>query len=287
MIRWKLIDPLLGRWPPRDRSPVPPMVSPAFAPEGQAGLVRDLVRALDCAAPTGRRQPTDRSGLERAGIAGALRGATATGSAAGAAGRIAEARRRPAVAQSLRPSRPGDGDGARCGFIQPRPGSCRWGWLRCSEASASGRCVNSTGGRRQSWGATRWPPRRPSTSARGVRSIATSHSGADSRCGRRRWRAWFAGDTGYHPEFRAIGERLGPFDLALIPIGAYDPRWFMRPVHLDAEEAVQVALDLRAAHPSHPGGGGRSHPLGHLQAHRRADGRAAPPGPGSVGTGGA
>ena len=69
----------------------------------------------------------------------------------------------------------------------------------------------------------------------------------------KRWRAWFAGDTGYHPEFRAIGERLGPFDLALIPIGAYDPRWFMRPVHLDAEEAVQVALDLAAAHPSHPG----------------------------------
>jgi N-acyl-phosphatidylethanolamine-hydrolysing phospholipase D len=69
----------------------------------------------------------------------------------------------------------------------------------------------------------------------------------------KRWRAWFAGDTGYHPEFGAIGERHGPFDLALIPIGAYDPRWFMRPVHLDAEEAVQVALDLRGAHPSHPG----------------------------------
>ncbi|MFI5209994.1 MAG: MBL fold metallo-hydrolase, partial [Gemmatimonadales bacterium] len=47
-----------------------------------------------------------------------------------------------------------------------------------------------------------------------------------------RWRVYFAGDTGYHPEFRAIGQRHGPFDLALIPIGAYDPRWFMRPVHL-------------------------------------------------------
>ena len=58
------------------------------------------------------------------------------------------------------------------------------------------------------------------------------------------WRVLFAGDTGYHPEFAEIGRRLGPFDLALMPIGAYDPRWFMRPVHMDAEEAVSAAIDL-------------------------------------------
>jgi N-acyl-phosphatidylethanolamine-hydrolysing phospholipase D len=57
-------------------------------------------------------------------------------------------------------------------------------------------------------------------------------------------RLFFAGDTGYHPEFAKIGERFGPFDVALIPIGAYDPRWFMRPVHMDPEEAVQAARDL-------------------------------------------
>lgn len=58
------------------------------------------------------------------------------------------------------------------------------------------------------------------------------------------WRVLFAGDTGYHPEFAEIGRRLGPFDVALLPVGAYDPRWFMRPVHMDPEEAVAAAVDL-------------------------------------------
>ncbi|MFL5562369.1 MAG: MBL fold metallo-hydrolase [Gemmatimonadaceae bacterium] len=60
------------------------------------------------------------------------------------------------------------------------------------------------------------------------------------------WRVLFAGDTGYHPEFAEIGRRLGPFDLALVPVGAYAPRWFMRPVHMDADEAVAAAVDLGA-----------------------------------------
>lgn len=58
------------------------------------------------------------------------------------------------------------------------------------------------------------------------------------------WRVLFGGDTGYHPEFAEIGRRLGPFDLALLPIGAYSPRWFMRPVHMDPDEAVAAAIDL-------------------------------------------
>lgn len=57
---------------------------------------------------------------------------------------------------------------------------------------------------------------------------------------------WFAGDTGYHPEFGAIGARCGPFELALMPVGAYEPRWFMRPVHMNPEDAVQAYQDLRA-----------------------------------------
>ena len=59
-------------------------------------------------------------------------------------------------------------------------------------------------------------------------------------------RIYFGGDSGYHPEYTAIGRRYGPFDLSLLPIGAYEPRWFMRTVHMDPEEAVQAFRDLNA-----------------------------------------
>lgn len=58
------------------------------------------------------------------------------------------------------------------------------------------------------------------------------------------FRIYFGGDSGYASVFEEIGRRLGPFDAALIPIGAYDPRWFMRPSHMNPEEAVQVYEDL-------------------------------------------
>lgn len=60
-------------------------------------------------------------------------------------------------------------------------------------------------------------------------------------------RIYFAGDTAYVPFFSDIRERLGPIDLALLPIGAYEPRWFMRSVHMNPAEAVQAHLDLDAA----------------------------------------
>jgi len=63
-------------------------------------------------------------------------------------------------------------------------------------------------------------------------------------------RVYFGGDSGYHPGFGDIGERFGPFDVALIPVGAYDPRWFMRPVHMDPEEAVRAYRDLHRPHGS-------------------------------------
>jgi len=62
-----------------------------------------------------------------------------------------------------------------------------------------------------------------------------------------RRRIFIAGDTAYGPFFREIRRRIGPIDLALLPIGAYEPRWFMRTVHMNPAEAVQAHLDLEAA----------------------------------------
>ena len=54
----------------------------------------------------------------------------------------------------------------------------------------------------------------------------------------------FVGDTGYTPHFKEIGEKLGPFDLAAIPIGAYEPRWFMARHHVNPAESVQIHKDI-------------------------------------------
>lgn len=59
-------------------------------------------------------------------------------------------------------------------------------------------------------------------------------------------KVWFAGDSGYFDGFKTIGERLGPFDLAFIPIGAYEPRWFMQPVHSTPSEAIEIHRDVGA-----------------------------------------
>ena len=59
-------------------------------------------------------------------------------------------------------------------------------------------------------------------------------------------RVAFLGDTGYAPFFSWIGERYPGIDLALIPIGAYRPNWFMKSIHLHPNEALQVHKDLKA-----------------------------------------
>ena len=97
---------------------------------------------------------------------------------------------------------------------------------------------------------------------------AMIHQPTDTRC-------YFAGDTAYRvvdrgdagypcpseeqrreaaaqgrraacPAFAEIGQRYGPFDLALLPIGAYSPRWFMSRVHVDPTDAVAIHADVRA-----------------------------------------
>lgn len=56
---------------------------------------------------------------------------------------------------------------------------------------------------------------------------------------------YFCGDTGYFDGFAAIGD-LGPFVASIMPIGAYEPRWFMKPAHMNPEEAVRAWTELGA-----------------------------------------
>ena len=66
----------------------------------------------------------------------------------------------------------------------------------------------------------------------------------DAPCGR----IYFVGDSAYGDggHFRRARERHGPFRLAILPIGAYEPRWFMRDQHMNPAEAVQALVDCGA-----------------------------------------
>ena len=100
-----------------------------------------------------------------------------------------------------------------------------------------------------------------STMVKGVQVVCTPAQHGSGRTAidqsRRLWSAWavlgtkrfyFAGDTGYYRHFKDTGDALGPFDLAALPIGSYTPEAIARPVHISPEEALQAAIDLRAAH---------------------------------------
>ncbi|MBS0632569.1 MAG: MBL fold metallo-hydrolase [Verrucomicrobia bacterium] len=93
---------------------------------------------------------------------------------------------------------------------------------------------------------------------------------------------WFAGDTGYDAAlFPAIREKLGAPDLAMIPIGAYEPRWFMSAQHCNPAEAIQIHHDVgaRTSLAMHWGtwqltDEGREEPVAALAAARTAAGLA-------------
>ncbi|HUP50411.1 MAG TPA: MBL fold metallo-hydrolase [Thermoanaerobaculia bacterium] len=57
---------------------------------------------------------------------------------------------------------------------------------------------------------------------------------------------YFAGDTGWGKHFAEIGKRFGPVRLALLPVGSYLPRWFMKPAHIDPAEMVDAHFELGA-----------------------------------------
>lgn len=57
-------------------------------------------------------------------------------------------------------------------------------------------------------------------------------------------RIYFGADSGYSPTFKEVGERFGPFDLALLECGAYNERWSN--IHMMPEETAQAAMDVKA-----------------------------------------
>jgi N-acyl-phosphatidylethanolamine-hydrolysing phospholipase D len=65
-------------------------------------------------------------------------------------------------------------------------------------------------------------------------------------------RVYFAGDTAVHPEFAAIAANSGPFDLVMLPIGAYEPRWFMESLHMNPEDAIEAYRALTAVSAARP-----------------------------------
>ena len=58
-------------------------------------------------------------------------------------------------------------------------------------------------------------------------------------------RIYFGGDTAYASHFKEIRKKLGAPDISFLPIGAYEPRWFMKNVHMNPKEAVKAHLDLQ------------------------------------------
>lgn len=89
---------------------------------------------------------------------------------------------------------------------------------------------------------------------------AQHFSGRSLRRNRTLWASWYleglddshtvyyGADSGYAPLFTEIRERLGAPDVALLPIGAYLPRWLMEIVHMEPAESVQAFVDLGATH---------------------------------------
>jgi len=59
-------------------------------------------------------------------------------------------------------------------------------------------------------------------------------------------KAFFGGDSAYGNRFKEVGARIKGIEVAMMPIGAYEPRWFMSPVHMDPDEAVAATSDLGA-----------------------------------------
>jgi L-ascorbate metabolism protein UlaG (beta-lactamase superfamily) len=99
---------------------------------------------------------------------------------------------------------------------------------------------------------------RATTTAVGVTGTPAQHFSARTPFDRNRalWggflldieghRLFFAGDSGYGRHFSDVKQRFAEIDVALLPIGAYEPRWFMGDIHMNPDDAVRAHLDLGA-----------------------------------------
>ncbi|EPQ27106.1 uncharacterized protein PFL1_05388 [Pseudozyma flocculosa PF-1] len=96
--------------------------------------------------------------------------------------------------------------------------------------------------------ATHWSARTPLDTNRTLwNSYSVRVSPPPARPDAAEARLFFCGDTGYSPSlFTAIGRCLGPFDVAAVPIGSFEPRWHMAIQHMHAVESVQVVKDVGA-----------------------------------------
>ena len=113
----------------------------------------------------------------------------------------------------------------------------------CASRRATGAKASEVAGQRPSIS------NRRITGRRAARATARWRCGAASSSRRRSGKVYFAGDTGFHGgrNYRAMAERHGGFRLAILPIGAYEPRWFMEAQHQNPEEAVEGMMLCNAA----------------------------------------
>ena len=259
LLRWQL-DRGRCKWGPQPGLPAFPP-PPDTVPPGSASLTfighaTFLVRLPGV-------DPADRSGVQRPLLPSQLGGSEACPSARPGPGSSAADRRGARVAQPLRPHGPAVAAPARRPWHTARDHQRRQRRPAAAGGIHPGGGAGLVGRGRGEPAADHGDAGAPLLPAGGS-AMPTGRFGAGFDLQGPDGHLLFAGDSGAGPHWQVIGERLGPPDLAMLPIGAYEPRWLMAPVHMNPAEAAQAHRDLRAP-PI------RRHAFRHLPADGRTD----------------